>query len=157
MKRYHCWRTCSHTSPCCLPRMVTLHDTRFVKCRWWNGGWTVKAVVTWRSSASMIPLSLLITIGRLNSLLTVTLKGYIIEISILHTYNVKMIYLCCRVGWSNWSREVTHCTQLPGSSSFPLFQQRSAAVYRSPVYCCWRQNLSASHHEQPQQSISRWR
>ena len=26
--------------------MVTLHDTRFVKCRWWNDGWTVKTVVT---------------------------------------------------------------------------------------------------------------
>ena len=37
------------------PTMVTLHDTRFVECRWWNDGWTVKTVVTWRSSASMIP------------------------------------------------------------------------------------------------------
>ena len=27
----------------------------FVKCRWWNDGWTVKTVVTWWSSASMIP------------------------------------------------------------------------------------------------------
>ena len=26
--------------------MVTLHDTRFVECRWWNDGWTVKTVVT---------------------------------------------------------------------------------------------------------------
>ena len=26
------------------PTMVTLHDTRFVECRWWNGGWTVKTV-----------------------------------------------------------------------------------------------------------------
>ena len=24
------------------PTMVTLHDTRFVECRWWNDGWTVK-------------------------------------------------------------------------------------------------------------------
>ena len=23
------------------PTMVTLHDTRFVQCRWWNDGWTV--------------------------------------------------------------------------------------------------------------------
>ena len=38
-----------------LPTMVTLHDTRFVECRWWNDGWTVKTVVTWQSSASMIP------------------------------------------------------------------------------------------------------
>ena len=35
--------------------MVTLHDTRFVECRWWNDGWTVKTVIIWRSSASMIP------------------------------------------------------------------------------------------------------
>ena len=55
MKRYRRWRTCSHTSPRRSPTMVTLHDTRFVECRWWNDGWTVKTVVTWRSSASMIP------------------------------------------------------------------------------------------------------
>ena len=36
------------------PTMATLHDTRFVECRLWNDGWTVKTVVTW-SSASMIP------------------------------------------------------------------------------------------------------
>ena len=34
---------------------VTLHDYHFVESRWWNDGWTVKTVVTWRSSASMIP------------------------------------------------------------------------------------------------------
>ena len=28
-----------------LPTMVTLHDTRFVECRWWNDGWTVKTVI----------------------------------------------------------------------------------------------------------------
>ena len=28
-----------------LPTMVTLHDTQFVECRWWNDGWTVKTVV----------------------------------------------------------------------------------------------------------------
>ena len=56
-KRYHRRRrrTCSHTSPRRSPTMVTLPDTRFVECRWWNDGWTVKTVVTWRSSASMIP------------------------------------------------------------------------------------------------------
>ena len=37
------------------PTMVTLRDTQFVESRWWNDGWTVKTVVTWRSSASMIP------------------------------------------------------------------------------------------------------
>ena len=37
------------------PTMVTLHDTGFVECRWWNGGWTVKTFVTWLSSASIIP------------------------------------------------------------------------------------------------------
>ena len=37
------------------PTMVTIHVTGFVECRWWNDGWTVKTVVTWRSSASMIP------------------------------------------------------------------------------------------------------
>ena len=46
MKRYHRRRTCSHTSPRRSPTMVTLHDTRFVECRWWNDGWTVKTVVT---------------------------------------------------------------------------------------------------------------
>ena len=29
------------------PTMVTLHDTKFVECRWWNDGWTAKTVVTW--------------------------------------------------------------------------------------------------------------
>ena len=46
MKRYHRRRTCSHTSPRRLPMMVTLHDTRFVECRWWNDGRTEKTVVT---------------------------------------------------------------------------------------------------------------
>ena len=55
MKRYHRRRTCSHTSPRCSPTMETLHDSRFVECRWWNDGWTVKTVVTSRSSASMMP------------------------------------------------------------------------------------------------------
>ena len=55
MKRYHRRRPCSHTSPRRSPTMVTLHDAAgFVECRWWNDGWTVKTVVTWRSSASMI-------------------------------------------------------------------------------------------------------
>ena len=38
MKRYHRRRTCSHTSPRRSPTMVTLHDTGFVECRWWNDG-----------------------------------------------------------------------------------------------------------------------
>ena len=37
-----------------LPTMVTLQDTGFVECRWWNDGCTVKTVVTWRSSAFML-------------------------------------------------------------------------------------------------------
>ena len=37
------------------PTMVTFHDSRFVESRWWNDGWTVKTVVTWRWSACMIP------------------------------------------------------------------------------------------------------
>ena len=45
-KRYHHQQTCSHTSPCRLPTMVTLYDTQFVVCRWWNDDWTVKTVVT---------------------------------------------------------------------------------------------------------------
>ena len=36
------------------PTMVMLHNARFVECRWWNDGWTVKTVVTCRSSAYMI-------------------------------------------------------------------------------------------------------
>ena len=57
MKRHHRRWTCSHTSPRRSPTMVglMLHDIGFVKCRWWNDGWTVKTVVTWRSSASMLP------------------------------------------------------------------------------------------------------
>ena len=55
MKRCHRRRTCSHTSPRRSPTMVTLHDTRFVGCRWWNDGWIVKTIVTGRSSASIIP------------------------------------------------------------------------------------------------------
>ena len=46
MKRDHRRRTCSHTSPGRSPTMVTLHDSRFVECLWWNDGWTVKTVVT---------------------------------------------------------------------------------------------------------------
>ena len=42
MKRCHRQRTCSHSSPRRSSTMVTLHDTRFVECRWWNDGWTVK-------------------------------------------------------------------------------------------------------------------
>ena len=38
------------------PTMVTLHDSRCFECRWWNDGWTVKTVVTGRSSASMTPV-----------------------------------------------------------------------------------------------------
>ena len=37
-KRYHRRRTCSHTSTRRSPTMVTLHDTRFVECRWWSDG-----------------------------------------------------------------------------------------------------------------------
>ena len=46
VKLYHRRRTCSHTSPRRSPTMVTLRDTRFVECGWWNDGWTVKTVVT---------------------------------------------------------------------------------------------------------------
>ena len=55
MKRYHRRRTTRWGVTARSPTMVTLHDTRFVECRWWNDGWTVKTDVTWRSSASMIP------------------------------------------------------------------------------------------------------
>ena len=44
-KRCHRRKTCSHTSLLRSPTMVTLHDTGFVECRWWNDGWTVKTVV----------------------------------------------------------------------------------------------------------------
>ena len=55
MKRYHRRQTKRWGVTARSPTMVTLNDTRFVECRWWNDGWTVKTVVTWRSSASMIP------------------------------------------------------------------------------------------------------
>ena len=54
MKRYHRRRTTRWDVTARSPTMVTLHDTRFVECRWWNDGWTVKTVVTWWSSASML-------------------------------------------------------------------------------------------------------
>ena len=56
IKRYHHRRMCSHSSPHRSPTMVTLHDTQFVKRWWWNEGWTVKSVVTWRLLASMTPV-----------------------------------------------------------------------------------------------------
>ena len=52
MKRYHRRRTTRWGVTAHFPTMVTLHDTRIVECRWRNDGWTVKTVVTWRSSAS---------------------------------------------------------------------------------------------------------
>ena len=55
MKRYHRRWTTRWGVTARSPTMITLHDTRFVECRWWNDGWTVQTVVTWRSSASMIP------------------------------------------------------------------------------------------------------
>ena len=55
MKRYHRRWATRWGVTARSPTMVTLHDTRFVECRWWNDGWTVKTVVTWPSSASMIP------------------------------------------------------------------------------------------------------
>ena len=55
MKRYHRWRTTRWGVTARSPTMGTLQDTQFIECRWWNDGWTVKTVVTWRSSASMIP------------------------------------------------------------------------------------------------------
>ena len=54
MKHYHHWRTTRWDVTARSPTMVALHDTWFVECRWWNDGWTVKTVVTWQSSASMI-------------------------------------------------------------------------------------------------------
>ena len=54
MKRYHRRRATRWGVTARSPTMVTLHDTQFVECRWWNDSWTVKTVVTWRSSASMI-------------------------------------------------------------------------------------------------------
>ena len=48
MKRYHHRWTTRWGVTARSPTMVTLHDTRFVKCQWWNDGWTVKTVVTWR-------------------------------------------------------------------------------------------------------------
>ena len=46
------------------PTMATLHDTRFFEYRWWNDGWTVKTVVVWRSSASMVPAQGVSPFGR---------------------------------------------------------------------------------------------
>ena len=54
MQRYHQRRTTRWDVTARSLTMITLHDTRFVKCQWWNDGWTVKTVVTWQSSASMV-------------------------------------------------------------------------------------------------------
>ena len=54
MKHYHHRRTTRWGVTARSPTTVTLHDTWFVECRWWNDGWTVKTVVIWWSSASMI-------------------------------------------------------------------------------------------------------
>ena len=56
MKPYHRWWTCRRISPCRLPKLVTLHDTQFVECRRCNDRCTVKTIITWQSSASMIPV-----------------------------------------------------------------------------------------------------
>ena len=56
MKRYQRRRTTRRGVTARSPTLVTFHGTRFVECRWWNDGWTVKTVVTWRSSASMMPI-----------------------------------------------------------------------------------------------------
>ena len=55
MKHYHRRQTTRWGVTARSPTMVTLHGTRFVECRRWNDCWTVKTVLTWRSSASMIP------------------------------------------------------------------------------------------------------
>ena len=55
MKLYYLQRTTRWGVTARSPTMATLHDTRFVECRWWNDGWTAKTVVTWLWSASMIP------------------------------------------------------------------------------------------------------
>ena len=46
MKHYHRRRMTRRGVTARSPTMVTLHDTGFAECRWWNDGWTVKAVVT---------------------------------------------------------------------------------------------------------------
>ena len=74
LKRYHRRRTCSHTSPRRSPSMVTLHDTGFAQCRWWNDGWTVKTVVTCRSSAFMIPAPDVPMLGEAWSLLLMFMR-----------------------------------------------------------------------------------
>ena len=57
-----------------LPKMVMFHDTRFVECRWWNDGWTVKTVVTGGSSAPGVSAkeerSVGLTLGRTLLLIT---------------------------------------------------------------------------------------
>ena len=54
MKRYHRQRTTRWSLTARSPTVVTLYDTLFVECQWWNDGWTVKTVVAWRLLASMI-------------------------------------------------------------------------------------------------------
>ena len=55
MKRLHRRGTTRWGVTARSPTKVTLRDTRFMECRWLNDGWNVKTVVTWRSSASVIP------------------------------------------------------------------------------------------------------
>ena len=55
VKWYHRRWTTRWGVTACLLMMGTLHDARFVMCRLWNDDWTIKTVITWWSSASIIP------------------------------------------------------------------------------------------------------
>ena len=57
MKHYHRWWVTRWGVTAPALTMVTLHDTWFVECQRRNDNWTVKTVVTWQPSASMIPAS----------------------------------------------------------------------------------------------------
>ena len=45
IKRCHHRQMYIHTSPHSSTTMLTLYDTQFVECQWWNDGWTVKTVI----------------------------------------------------------------------------------------------------------------
>ena len=103
MKRYKHWRTTRWGVTACSLSMVTLPDTRFVECRWWNDDWTVKTVVNWQSSDTgtrwhgdeCIPLS------SLHMILNLVHCLYFILIAIMTFSDITQACLC-------WDRNALH-------------------------------------------------
>ena len=147
MKRYHHRWTCSHTSPRRSPTMVTLHDTRFVECRWWNDGWTVKTVVTWRSSASMIPAP-----GVTSSELLLYELSRILHFStrLTHTVESNHSFLLCKFSWQHSQNVLVFpITCNPRSREeqiLSMFVHRTVAIMVEPLIFFALNNIDTNVH-----------